>query len=141
MSGGCGRKRKALTRGPGRSVARGELLADGPAFARERVSRVRRERAAVLGLAPRGLSAGGGKLGRERGLGRPVGLSGNRGKGERAGFGFGFGLGPLSLFHFLFTILLTHTKLNSDKFESKNLFTQTNKEMLQYDATTKLNLC
>ena len=58
-----------LTRGPGRSVARGELLADGPALARERVSRVRRERAAVLGLAPRGLSAGGGKLGRERGLG------------------------------------------------------------------------
>ena len=140
MSGGCGRKRKALTRGPGRSVARGELLADGPALAHERVSRVRRERAAVLGLAPRGLSAGGGKLGRERGLGRPVGLSGNRGKGERAGFGFGFGLGPLSLFHFLFTILLTHTKLNSNKFESKNLFTQTNKEMLQHDATTKLNL-
>ena len=51
MSGGCGRKRKALTRGPGWSVARGELLADGPALARERVSRVRRERAAVLGLA------------------------------------------------------------------------------------------
>ena len=43
-------------------------------------------------------------------------------------------------FYFLFTILLTHTKLNSNKFESKNLFTQTNKEMLQHDATTKLNL-
>jgi hypothetical protein len=44
-------------------------------------------------------------------------------------------------FYFLFTILLTHTKLNSNKFESKNLFTQTNKEMLHHDATTKLNLC
>ena len=68
------------------------------------MTRVRRERADVLGLAPRGLSAGGGKLGRERGLGRPVGLSGNRGKGERAGFGlgfscFGFGLGPLFLLY------------------------------------------
>ena len=57
----------------------------------------------------------------------------------------GLGLGFLSHFYFLSSILFpisnqTNTKLNSNKFESKNLVTQTNKEMLQHDATTKLNL-
>ena len=83
----------------------------------------------------------------------PVGPSGKERAGMECGpglglgrrFGLGLGLGFLSHFYFLSSILFpisnkTNTKLNSNKFESKNLFTQTNKEMLQHDATTKLNL-
>ena len=94
--------RERATRAAG--SRRGATLAGGPALARERVSRVRRERAAVLGLAPRGLSAGGGKLGRavlalgcERGEraeeGEAMGLrKGGSGSG-RVGLGRGMLLG------------------------------------------------
>ena len=89
------RKRKKLTGGSGMSVARGELLVDGPALARERVTRVRRERADVLGLAPRGLSAGGGKLGRAGCLGHAVGvLCGPLSEGEEMGWTEIWQLGP-----------------------------------------------
>jgi len=129
--------RERLTRAAG--SRRGATLAGGPALARERVSRVRRERAAVLGLASvAGRAVERCWAGRKSQLGRA-----GRALGQRSE-----GLGRLLVFwagfSFLFLFYLSFLFLIQTKFEFKYEFEfkpHSNKSMHQHECNNKnLNL-